>query len=760
LHVDSGNGKVGIGTATPTEAFDVQSGNLKISTFTFKPLSSTSLALYDSGNNQLIIFDEGTGSTSDPIWGQSTTGDFVLGSFYQTIATQEDTVRLDRDAKGEFYSNGTFTTVVHEFEVPEDFQKFSATAEILAGTNMTADLESSDDNFSTTKDSIRVGLMDGFHNYDAWSLADAKYFRIIFNFSTNDTSISPQLDSFQIQGDIAGQGRNAPSATDSSESTPEDNSDTTLSISVDSQTNLIQNTESGEQDSLGTTTQYLGKAENYRAIFNGIRNMEAGDLVALDPARPEYVTLSYQSYQPSLVGTVSSEYKVTINDSGGAEFLVPVVLDGRTMLKASLDNGPIEIGDYLTSSEVPGIAMKATQSGRVVGLALEPFTNQATTTELQLKRIAIFLNPHWWSTGTNLAVATSSVDSSDGLFDQLKNIVSFVTDTVTNLSKMVVSAVLEVKNDVVSHGFFKNIVKVAKTVVLGRTIVVDNAVTAVDSQLEVESEDDQSISYVTYSILSPRKEIMLSGSARLLMNGAGEVEAKIAFHPSFSAIISDKVSIKVIVTPTSYINGHLYVAEKSIYGFTIKEISSQDKGAQLDWLVTAKLTDPDLAQEVLGDTEEIASQENTEQVCQNGSNRSCGTEIGVCQIGVQICEQGVWGECIGAVMPSEELCDGVDNDCDGMIDEDGICAGNPAATEPEPGPISTSTEPIAEPEPETTSTTTEPVVEPEPESTATTTEQIIEPEPELTPESETTSTEPIIEPDVSTSTDEMATSTS
>ncbi len=49
--------------------------------------------------------------------------------------------------------------------------------------------------------------------------------------------------------------------------------------------------------------------------------------------------------------------------------------------------------------------------------------------------------------------------------------------------------------------------------------------------------------------------------------------------------------------------------------------------------------------------------------------RACGREVGACRAGVETCVDGDWGECAGAVTATDEVCDAVDQDCDGAVDE-------------------------------------------------------------------------------------------
>lgn len=53
----------------------------------------------------------------------------------------------------------------------------------------------------------------------------------------------------------------------------------------------------------------------------------------------------------------------------------------------------------------------------------------------------------------------------------------------------------------------------------------------------------------------------------------------------------------------------------------------------------------------------------------DGQVSTCGSSVGTCRPGSQVCTAGALGACVGLVGPSAEVCDGLDNNCNGTVDE-------------------------------------------------------------------------------------------
>ena len=68
-----------------------------------------------------------------------------------------------------------------------------------------------------------------------------------------------------------------------------------------------------------------------------------------------------------------------------------------------------------------------------------------------------------------------------------------------------------------------------------------------------------------------------------------------------------------------------------------------------------------------GETDENADSEVLTAECYSGPLGTAG--IGICQNGLRFCADGTFDACEGEILPETEICNGLDDDCDGIVDD-------------------------------------------------------------------------------------------
>ncbi|TSC80192.1 MAG: Uncharacterized protein G01um101429_236 [Parcubacteria group bacterium Gr01-1014_29] len=124
-------------------------------------------------------------------------------------------------------------------------------------------------------------------------------------------------------------------------------------------------------------------------------DIKTGDIISLVDGR--YI-LSNEGYDPAVAGVVVNNPTLVVGNLQSDRSYV-IVSGGVALVRVSTINGPIRTGDYITTSAIPGIGVKADQFGIIIGTALEDYTN---TDPEQLSSIAINLDIDTYGLLTNL----------------------------------------------------------------------------------------------------------------------------------------------------------------------------------------------------------------------------------------------------------------------------------------------------------------------------------------------------------------------
>jgi hypothetical protein len=94
----------------------------------------------------------------------------------------------------------------------------------------------------------------------------------------------------------------------------------------------------------------------------------------MDPSMIRGVMRSNKAYDRSVLGVISTKPALAIGGTSGESANgKPVALSGRVPVKISQENGPVKKGDLLTSASAPGMAMKATKAGPILGIAMQDY---------------------------------------------------------------------------------------------------------------------------------------------------------------------------------------------------------------------------------------------------------------------------------------------------------------------------------------------------------------------------------------------------
>lgn len=133
--------------------------------------------------------------------------------------------------------------------------------------------------------------------------------------------------------------------------------------------------------------------------------VEDGSIVSFSP---NGYFLSRVAQDPFMIGVVSNTPAIAIDIQSENQKTYPVIANGTAFVLVSTANGQIKQGDPITSSATPGVGMKNTKDGYVLGFSLQDFNADSTS---ETGKIAVSVNIRYYSQGATTESNLSDIAS-------------------------------------------------------------------------------------------------------------------------------------------------------------------------------------------------------------------------------------------------------------------------------------------------------------------------------------------------------------
>lgn len=128
-------------------------------------------------------------------------------------------------------------------------------------------------------------------------------------------------------------------------------------------------------------------------------NIAGGDIVEL---ASNGIIRAKTPYSQAIRGVAVDQPLIAIHEK--TDKTRSIVINGEASVKVSAKNGGIKVGDYVTTSDIPGVGVRAIDAGYVIGMAQTAFTppnsdkvNQSNATGT----VVVTLNIHFHAYKTN-----------------------------------------------------------------------------------------------------------------------------------------------------------------------------------------------------------------------------------------------------------------------------------------------------------------------------------------------------------------------